>query len=125
MNSDPPTKLLKQAEAAEKSRKHLEAVQFYAELLEQTSAKSDDETTREARWTALREKGRIFTLLGEPEAALAAFEQYFAEAGKSRHAVDALVAIGNQSAYMNLTDRAIEAHRDALACRLLFSLKKP
>jgi tetratricopeptide (TPR) repeat protein len=114
MNSDPPTKLLEQAEAAEKSRKHLEAVQFYAELLEQTSAKSDDETTREARWTALREKGRIFTLLGEPEAALAAFEQYFAEAGKSRHAVDALVAIGNQCAYMNLTDRAIAAHRDAL-----------
>ncbi len=114
MNSDSQTKILEQAEAAVKSRKHQEAIQFYAELLEQTPAKSDDPIVREARRIALRERGRIFTLLGEPEAALAAFEQYFAEAGKSRHAVDALVAIGNQCTYMNLTDRAIEAHRDAL-----------
>jgi len=114
MNSELPAKMLKQAEAAVKSRQYLEAVQYYAELLEQTPAKSDDRIIRVARWTALRERGRIFTLLGEPEASLAAFEQYYAEAGKNRHAVDALVAIGNQCTYMNLTDRAIEANRDAL-----------
>ncbi len=123
MTSDLLIKTLEQAEAAVKSRKHREAIQFYTELLEQTSIGSGDQIIQEARWIALRERGRIFTLLGEPVAALAAFEQYFAEAGKSRHAVDALVAIGNQCAYMNLTDRAIEAHRDAL--RLAENLNYP
>jgi tetratricopeptide (TPR) repeat protein len=109
-----PTDLLAQARASESEKEYMVAIELYTELLLQTSSKSADQPTREARLTALGERGRLFTLLGEPQAALAGYEQYFGEAGSSKHAVDALVAIGNQCAYMNMTDRAIEAQRDAL-----------
>ena len=114
MISVDPSEALELATAAASNNKPLEAAQLYADLLARTSADSGDKTIQAARLTALRERGRLFTLLGEPRAALAAYERYYVEAGNSRHAVDALVAIGNQCTYMNLTDRAIEAHRDAL-----------
>ena len=109
-----PTELLARAMTAESENDYLGAIERYTELLAQTSPKSDDRPTREARLTALRERGRLFTLMGDPQAALAGYEQYYGEAGSSKHAVEALVAIGNQCAYMNMTDRAIEAQRDAL-----------
>jgi tetratricopeptide (TPR) repeat protein len=108
------SELLTQAESAEGNNDYMAAIERYSQLLIQTSSKSADGPTREARLAALGERGRLFTLLGEPEAALAGYEQYYGEAGSSKHAVDALVAIGNQCAYMNMTDRAIEAQRDAL-----------
>lgn len=109
-----PSDLLAMAKTAESNNNYMLAIERYTELLVQTSSKSDDLSSREARLTALAERGRLFTLLGEPQTALAGFEQYYGEAGSSKHVVDALVAIGNQCALMNMTDRAIEAHRDAL-----------
>ncbi len=109
-----PTQLLNQAAAAANDKDYGKAIALYTELLDQTSPKLIKETIHETRLTALRERGRLFTLVGQPEAALAGYEQYYVEAGNSRQAVDALVSIGNQCTYMNLTDRALEAHRDAL-----------
>lgn len=102
------------AAAAVSQNEHIQAVDLYSELLAATSPQESDVVTVEIRLEALHELGRLFNLLGKPSAALSAYEQYYVEAGNTRHAVDALVAIGNQCAYMNLTDRAIEAQRDAL-----------
>jgi tetratricopeptide (TPR) repeat protein len=106
--------MLEKATAAANRSEHMLAIQLYTDLLAATSPQSDKATIREYRLTALRERGRLFNLMGEVQAALAGYEQYHVEAGNTRHAVDALVAIGNQCAYMNFSDRAIEAHRDAL-----------
>jgi len=102
------------AAAAVARDEHNQALDLYTELLAATSPRSSDDNLSEMRLEALRQRGRLFNLLGEPQAALAAYEQYYVEAGDTRHAVDALVAIGNQCAYMNLTDRALGAQRDAL-----------
>ncbi len=109
-----PKDLRSRATAAVDLNEYVQAIDLYAELLAETSPQESDVITAEIRLEALREQGRLFNLLGKPREALAAYEQCYVEAGDSRHAVDALVAIGNQCAYMNLTDRAIEAQRDAL-----------
>lgn len=106
--------LLNQAAAAANDNEPMKAIELYTELLSLTDRRSTDDRVREARLTALRERGRLFNLMGEPQAALAGYEQYYVEADGNEHAVHALVAIGNQCTYMNQTDRAIEAHRDAL-----------
>ena len=105
MNLSDPRPILEQATAAANANEYLKAIQLYNDVLVATVPRSNDQQIREARLTALRERGRLFTLLGQPQAALASYEQYYAEADKSMHAVDALVAIGNQCAYMNMTDR--------------------
>jgi tetratricopeptide (TPR) repeat protein len=114
MNSATPSRLLEQASTAANQNEHMQAIQLYTDLLANTSPQSDDVQVGEYRLVALRERGRLFNLLGEPQAALAGYEQYYVEAGSTHHAVDALVFIGTQCAYMNFSDRAIEAHRDAL-----------
>jgi len=114
MTHSDPSKLLKEAETAAHESEYTQAIRLYSELLAQTSPQTSENAIRDTRLVALQERGHLFTLLGQPQSALASYEQYYAEAGNSRHAVDALVAIGNQCAYMNLTDRALEAHRDAL-----------
>ncbi|HSG17255.1 MAG TPA: tetratricopeptide repeat protein [Anaerolineae bacterium] len=114
IGEDDVLQLRRDAAAAVADNEHTRAIGLYTRLLTITSPRASDLVTADIRLEALRERGRLFNLLGEPQAALAAYEQYYVEAGDSRHAVDALVAIGNQCTYMNLTDRALEAQRDAL-----------
>ena len=114
MNAADLNQLLEQAAGAATGKHHVRAIQLYTDLLALTEPKTSNKTTRETRLIALRERGRLNILLGDPLVALADYEQYYQEAGDSKHAVDALVFIGNQCAYMNQTKRALEAHRDAL-----------
>jgi tetratricopeptide (TPR) repeat protein len=106
--------LLEQAAAAANQHEHMQAIHLYTEVLALTDPQAAEPMVRSQRLVALRERGRLFNLLGEAEAALAGYEQVLLEAGNSRHAVDALVFIGNQCTYMNRSERAIEAHRQAL-----------
>ncbi|MCI0396633.1 MAG: tetratricopeptide repeat protein [Chloroflexi bacterium] len=109
-----PDQLLEQAAAAANAKEYFQAIQLYTDLLAQTNPQAASAHLRESRLIALRERGRLFYLLGEQEAALAGYEQYYLEAGSSHHAVDALVLIGNQCIYMGLSTRALEALREAL-----------
>jgi tetratricopeptide (TPR) repeat protein len=114
MNTADLNQLLEQAAAAATGKHHFRAIHLYTDLLALTEPRSSNKSTRETRLIALRERGRLNNLLGDPLVALADYEQYYQEAGDSIHAVDALVFIGNQCTYMNRTKRAMEAHRDAL-----------
>lgn len=106
--------LLEQAAAAVEENQHMVAVEMYTELLSRVSPHTTDAEEKEMRLTALNRRGRVLHLMGEPEAALDSYEQYYLEAGGNRHAVDALVLIGNQRAYMGQSQRALQAHEEAL-----------
>jgi tetratricopeptide (TPR) repeat protein len=109
-----PNKLLEQAAQAADGKEYWEAIALYTEVLTHTDPHSPETENRQFRLTALRERGVLFGALGEQEAALASYEQYYLEAGTSQHAVDALIRIGNQRTYMAHLDKAMEAHREAL-----------
>ncbi len=109
-----PNELLKQAALAAERKEYWDAIGLNTDVLFHTDPHTQDLDEKEMRLTALRERGALFSALGEQEAALASYEQYYMEAGTSQHAVDALVFIGNQHTYMARPGRAMEAHREAL-----------
>ncbi|MGH2537276.1 MAG: tetratricopeptide repeat protein [Candidatus Promineifilaceae bacterium] len=109
-----PIQLLRQAAAAARRNEYMQAIQLYTDLLAETDPHSDEPAVQDARLLALRERGRLFHIQGENQAALAGYEQYLLEAGDGRQAIDALVLIGQQCSYMNRFERAIDAHRQAL-----------
>jgi tetratricopeptide (TPR) repeat protein len=109
-----PNELLDQAAKAAERKEYWDAIALYTEVLTHTDPHSQEANSRQFRLTALRERGVLFGALGEQEAALASYEQYYLEAGTSQHAVDALIRIGNQQTYMGHLDKAMEAHREAL-----------
>jgi len=113
---NPPTFSEQLQQAAEAARQHdyATAVQIYDDLLGAVPADTADSAERRMRLTALRERGRFLDTMGEPQAALAAFEQYYLEAGSSDKAVDALVLIGNQQTYIGLHQQALATHQEAL-----------
>lgn len=114
MDTNSPEQLQKQAIAATEANQFWEAVELYTQILSMTAPHTEDESQKEIRLAALKERGRILGLLGEQAAALAAFEQYYLEAGNSFHAVDALVLIGNGSRNLGQHQRAIKAYQEAL-----------
>ncbi|MFZ0545346.1 MAG: tetratricopeptide repeat protein [Candidatus Promineifilaceae bacterium] len=109
-----PDQMLEQAAAAAERKEYWNAIALYTDILAQTDPHSQDTEVGQIRLTSLRERGVLFGALGEQEAALASYEQYYLEAGTSRHAVDALILIGNQQTYMAHLDKAMEAHREGL-----------
>lgn len=109
-----PKQLLEQAELAAEKKEYWDAINLLTEVLTHTDPHSEDQDEKEMRLKALRERGVIFEFLGEQEAALASYEQYYLEAGTSQHAVDALILIGNQRTYMAHVDKAMEALHEAL-----------
>jgi tetratricopeptide (TPR) repeat protein len=109
-----PNQLLKQAAEAAERKDYWQAIELNTEVLAHTSPRSQEAAEKVLRLTALRERGTLFNVLGEQEAALASYEQYYLEAGTSKHAVDALILIGNQRTYMAHLDLAMAAHQEAL-----------
>jgi tetratricopeptide (TPR) repeat protein len=101
------------AEAAD-NFEYAQAIELYTAVLGETNPQAPHPAEKEARLTALRERGRLLNLVGEQMAALAGYEQYYLEAGNSRHAVEALVLIGNQSAYIGHYQKALDTHTEAL-----------
>lgn len=109
-----PNELLDQAAEAAKRNEYWEAISLYTDVLTHTDPHSQEPETKQIRLTSLRQRGVLFGALGEQEAALASYEQYYLEAGTSQHAVDALINIGNQRTYMAHLDQAMETQREAL-----------
>jgi tetratricopeptide (TPR) repeat protein len=114
MSSSKFNQHLQDAAAAADGHEYLQAIELYTAVLGETNTPESDPQVKEIRLTALRERGRLLNLVGEQMAALAGYEQYYLEAGNSRHAVEALVLIGNQSAYMGQYQKALETHWEAL-----------
>jgi tetratricopeptide (TPR) repeat protein len=111
--SDLTNQLQQAAEAADK-QDYLQAVQIYTDLLAANPPHTEDADQHQARLIALRERGRLLNIMGERQAALSGFEQYYMEAGASDKAVDALVLIGNQHAYLGQHQQALNTHEEAL-----------
>ena len=109
-----PAELLKQAAIAADKNEYWEAINLNTDVLNHTDPHAQNPKEKQMRLTSLRERGILFDVLGEQEAALASYEQYYLEAGTSQHAVDALILIGNQRTYMGHFDKAMEAHTEAL-----------
>ena len=105
--------LKKAAEAAEK-KEYWQAISLHTGVLENTNPHAQNGSQKQLRLTALRARGVLFDALGEPQAALASYEQYYLEAGTGRHAADALILIGNQRTYMGHLEKALDTHREAL-----------
>lgn len=127
------SQLLEQANAASAGKAYPKSLQLYQKVLAQTASlahtgplgagRSPDvspipaeqqEEAKEIRRTALVKIGELQRLLGDQEAALATYEQYYQEAGTGKRAIDALVHIGTQYDYMGQNRRGLKAHRDAL-----------
>jgi tetratricopeptide (TPR) repeat protein len=106
--------LLKQAAEAAERKEYWQAISLHTNILANTDPHVENGNQNQVRLTALRERGVLFDALGEQEAALASYEQYYLEAQTGQHAVDALILIGNQRTYMGHLDKAMETHHEAL-----------
>lgn len=91
-----------------------DAVEQYTEILASTDPQTSDLSHKNARLISLKERGDLLSELGEQVAALAAYEQYYLEAGSSQHAVEALVLIGNRSRGLGQYGRSLAACQEAL-----------
>lgn len=101
--------LLQEAAAAAEARNYWAAIDSYTQLLARTSPESGDAEVHRMRLAALSRRGELLRQLGEHEAALAGFNQYYLEAGSSSDAVEALVSIGAQHSQMGNYSKAMEA----------------
>jgi tetratricopeptide (TPR) repeat protein len=104
---------LERANEARAQGKYWQAIQHYTDYLSATVPESVG-LVHDLRLEALVQRGDLLHQLGEPEAALAGYNQYYLEAGSSEQAVDALVRIGEQQANMGDYYAALDAHREAL-----------
>lgn len=81
MATTPLKQLSQQATSAASNHQYWQAADPFTELLAQTSPQTAAPDERRMRLGALRKRGRLLGLLGEQEATLAAYEQYYLEAG--------------------------------------------
>lgn len=105
---------IERARLATQDGRFWEAVEQYTEILANTNPQTTDPTHKNARLISLKERGDLLSELGEQMAALAAYEQYYLEAGSSQHAVEALVLIGNRSRGLGQYGRSLTACQEAL-----------
>lgn len=106
--------LLQQAETAVANNHIWQAVDLYTAVLQQVGPQITDPDPKEKRLIALRERGYLLSLLGEPIAALAAYEQYYLEAGNSKHTVEALIRIGNGTRALSRYQDSLQAYHEAM-----------
>lgn len=114
MPNTTPRQLQEQAQRAAAADQYWDAVEQYTQILGQIGPQTAVDADKEIRLQALRERGRLLALLGEQNAALAAFEQYYLESGSSVHAADALVAIGSAQRGLGQYRQALQAYQEAL-----------
>lgn len=114
MTQRSPDQLLNEASTATTIARYWDAIQLYTDILAQTDPHATDENVRQMRLNALEQRSRLLSQLGEQDAALAGYEQYYLEAGSSESAVKALVNIGRQSARLGQYNRGLEALKEAL-----------
>ena len=105
---------LELARMAAQDGRFWDAVDIYTEILSRTDPQTSDATVKNTRLTSLKDRGDLLSELGEQVAALAAYEQYYLEAGTSQHAVEALVLIGNRSRGLGQYGRSLTACQEAL-----------
>jgi tetratricopeptide (TPR) repeat protein len=105
---------IERARLATQDGRFWDAVEQYTELLANTDPQTSDSSIKDARLISLKERGDLLSELGEQVAALAAYEQYYLEAGGSQHAVEALVLIGNRSRGLGQYGRSLTACQEAL-----------
>ena len=105
---------IEQARFATQDGRFWAAVDQYTEILASTDPQTSNAAIKNARLISLKERGDLLSELGEQIAALAAYEQYYLEAGTSQHAVEALVLIGNRSRGLGQYDRSLAACQEAL-----------
>ena len=103
-----------QAQIATQDGRFWDAVNHYTEILATTDPQTSDPAIKDTRLTCLKERGDLLSELGEQIVALAAYEQYYLEAGTSQHAVKALTLIGNQSRGLGQYGRSLTACQEAL-----------
>lgn len=105
---------LELARLAAQDGRFWDAVDTYTEILATTDPQTSDPAIKNIRLTSLKDRGDLLSELGEQVAALAAYEQYYLEAGTSQHAVEALVLIGNRSRGLGQYGRSLTACQEAL-----------
>lgn len=105
---------IKQARLATQDGRFWDAVEQYTNILATTNPQTNDSAVKNSRLISLKERGNLLSELGEQVAALAAYEQYYLEAGTSQHAVEALVLIGNRSRGLGQYGRSLAACHEAL-----------
>ena len=105
---------IERARFATQDGRFWDAVDQYTQILAETDPQTEDEAVKNARLVSLKERGDLLSELGEQVAALAAYEQYYLEAGGSQHAVEALVLIGNRSRGLGQYGRSLAACQEAL-----------
>ncbi|WP_420645337.1 tetratricopeptide repeat protein [Candidatus Leptofilum sp.] len=105
---------IERARIATQHGRFWDAVDQYTQILAETDPQTEVDTIKNARLISLKERGDLLSELGEQVAALAAYEQYYLEAGSSQHAVEALVLIGNRSRGLGQYGRSLKACQEAL-----------
>lgn len=105
---------IERARLAAQDGRFWDAVEQYTEILANTDPQTNNSSIKNSRLICLKERGDLLSELGEQVAALAAYEQYYLEAGSSQHAVEALVLIGNRSRGLGQYGRSHTACQEAL-----------
>lgn len=113
---------LERARSAQAAQEYERALADYDHLLAHSEGLGVDDTEeREVRLAGLRERSRLLELQGDPEQALRGLEQYYLEAGSSKHAVEALNLIGDLHDGLGQERRALAAYEEALALAEAFN----
>lgn len=106
--------LLERAAVAVEQHEYGQAIEQYGRVLASTDPQTAEPTIKETRLKALSGRGNLLRLMGEQEAALAAYQQYYLEAGTSKDAVEALVLLGEQQSRLGRNRLALETYREGL-----------
>ncbi|GJM42204.1 MAG: hypothetical protein DHS20C20_24860 [Ardenticatenaceae bacterium] len=114
MIASTPKQQVEKARFATQDGRFWEAAEQYTEILASTNPQTSDPKIKNIRLISLKERGDLLSELGEQVVALAAYEQYYLEAGTSQHAVEALVLIGNRSRGLGQYGRSTTACQEAL-----------
>ncbi len=115
MNQDTLMDLFRQATEAAGNHQYWPALEHYTQLLTLIPPNAAESSAQEKRLTALRERGRLLGLLGEQEAALSAYVQYYREANDTLRHIDALIKIGDRSRGIGRYPQSLDAYHEALS----------
>lgn len=114
MDEETIIKRFRWATEAASKHQYWPALEHYTELLSIIPPQTSAASAREKRLTALRERGRLLGLLGEQEAALSAYIQYYREAKDHTRRLDALIKVGDQLREIGRYDQALDAYNEAM-----------
>lgn len=103
-----------EAEASAAAEQYLEAIQTYSNILDAIPPTEANPAKRQLRLDTLQARGDALGWCNMPNAAIADYEQWFAESEPSATVVDVLVKIASRHSFLDEQQKALQFYQKAL-----------